>query len=143
MQQTEKIIQSLQSIAKWGRVGSIFLYISGGLSILVGFWLILPAALGVFLIMMGIHVQKSVKAAERLIQEPDTSYEELLEHYAKVTKMQALYAISSIGAVVLSLIAIVLTFILIGGIAFFHDMPSDIEQYENDGYEDQDNGDFY
>nr|MDF9460436.1 hypothetical protein [Bacillus pumilus] len=42
MQQTEKIIQSLHSITKWGKVGSIFLYISGGLAILIGFWLVLP-----------------------------------------------------------------------------------------------------
>lgn len=140
MQQTEKIIQSLHSIVKWGKVGSIFLYISGGLAILIGFWLVLPAALGVFLIMMGIHVQKSVKAAEHLIQDPDTSYEELLEQYAKMMKMQTLFAISSIAAVILSFIAIVLMLIL-GGLAFLQEIPYDVQQYEGD-YE-QELGDFY
>ncbi|WP_249704864.1 DUF5362 family protein [Bacillus zhangzhouensis] len=140
MQQTEKIIQSLHSIAKWGKVGSIFLYISGGLSILIGFWLVLPAALGVFLIMMGIHVQKSVKAADQLIQAPDTSYEDLLEQYAKMMKMQTLFAISSIAAVILSFIAIILMLVL-GGLAFLQEIPSDVQQYEGD-YE-QELGDFY
>lgn len=140
MQQTEKIIQSLHSIVKWGKAGSIFLYISGGLAILIGFWLVLPAALGVFLIMMGIHVQKSVKAAEQLIQAPDTSYEELLEQYAKMMKMQTLFAISSIAAVILSFIAIVLILIL-GGLAFLQEIPYDVQQYEGD-YE-QELGDFY
>jgi len=140
LQQTEKIIQSLHSITKWGKVGSIFLYISGGLSILSGFWLVLPAAIGVFLIMMGIHVQKSVKAAEQLIQAPDTSYEELLEQYAKMMKMQTLFAISSIAAVILSFIAIVLMFIL-GGLAFLQELPTDVQQYED--YYEEELGDFY
>ncbi|ANT58238.1 DUF5362 family protein [Bacillus sp. FSL R5-0820] len=140
MQQTEKIIQSLHSITKWGKVGSIFLYISGGLSILSGFWLVLPAAIGVFLIMMGIHVQKSVKAAEQLIQASDTSYEELLEQYAKMMKMQTLFAISSIAAVILSFIAIVLMFIL-GGLAFLQELPTDVQQYED--YYEEELGDFY
>ncbi|PCK19689.1 hypothetical protein CEY02_16895 [Bacillus pumilus] len=143
MQQTEKIIQSLHSIAKWGKVGSIFLYISGGLSILIGFWLVLPAALGVFLMMMGIHVQKSVRAAEQLIQHPDTSYEDLLEQYAKMMKMQTLFAITSIAAVILSFIAIILTFILIGGIAFLQETPSDIQLYEGNYEQEQELGDFY
>ncbi|MEI4789998.1 hypothetical protein WAX46_06650 [Bacillus sp. FJAT-53060] len=144
MQQTEKIIQSLQSIAKWGKVGSIFLYISGGLAILIGlwigFWLVLPAALGVFLIMMGVHVQKSVRAAEQLIQGPDTSYEELLEQYAKMIKIQTLFSISSIVTVILSFIAIILIFIL-GGLAFLQEFPNDVQQYE-DHYEEE-LGDFY
>lgn len=140
MQQTEKIIQALHSITKWGKVGSIFLYISGGLAILIGFWLVLPAALGVFLIMMGIHVQKSVNAAEQLIQAPDTSYEDLLEQYAKLMKMQTLFAISSIVAVILSFIAIILMLIL-GGLAFLQEIPSDVQQYE--GEYEQELGDFY
>ena len=140
MQQTEKIIQSLHSITKWGKVGSIFLYISGGLSILSGFWLVLPAAIGDFLIMMGSHVQKSVKAAEQLIQAPDTSYEELLQQYAKMMKMQTLFAISSIAAVILSFIAIVLMFIL-GGLAFLQELPTDVQQYED--YYEEELGDFY
>ncbi|KPN13865.1 hypothetical protein AKG37_07230 [Bacillus australimaris] len=140
MQQTEKIIQSLHSIVKWGKVGSIFLYISGGFAILIGFWLVLPAALGVFLIMMGIHVQKSVKAAEQLIQAPDTPYEDLLEQYAKMMKMQTLFAISSIAAVILSFIAIVLMLIL-GGLAILQEIPYDVQQYE--GEYEQELGDFY
>ncbi|MFS0654105.1 hypothetical protein [Bacillus sp. 179-C3.3 HS] len=140
MQQTEKMIQSLHSMIKWGRVGSIFLYISGGFSILVGFWLVLPAALGVFLIMMGIYGQKSVKAAEQLIQEPDTSYEDLLDQYAKMMKMQALFAISSIGAIIVSFIAIIMAFILFGSIALFEDEPND---YEVEYYEEEELGDFY
>lgn len=143
MQQTDKMIQSLHSIAKWGKVGSIFLYISGGLAILIGFWLVLPAALGVFLIMMGIHVQKSVKAAEQLMKEPNTSYEDLLEQYSKMMKMQTLFAISSIAAVILSFITIIMTFILIGGISFFQDTPNNNQQYEGDYDQDQEIGNFY
>ncbi|VWA41192.1 YwnG [Bacillus altitudinis] len=90
--------------------------------------------------MMGIHVQKSVKAAEQLIQAPDTSYEELLEQYAKMMKMQTLFAISSIAAVILSFIAIVLMFIL-GGLAFLQELPTDVQQYED--YYEEELGDFY
>lgn len=90
--------------------------------------------------MMGIHVQKSVKAAEQLIQASDTSYEELLEQYAKMMKMQTLFAISSIAAVILSFIAIVLMFIL-GGLAFLQELPTDVQQYED--YYEEELGDFY
>lgn len=90
--------------------------------------------------MMGIHVQKSVKAAKQLIQAPDTSYEELLEQYAKMMKMQTLFAISSIAAVILSFIAIVLMFIL-GGLAFLQELPTDVQQYED--YYEEELGDFY
>lgn len=90
--------------------------------------------------MMGIHVQKSVKAAEQLIQAPDTSYEELLEQYAKMMKMQTLFAISSIAAVILSFIAIVLMIIL-GGLAFLQELPTDVQQYED--YYEEELGDFY
>lgn len=90
--------------------------------------------------MMGIHVQKSVNAAEKLIQTPDTSYEELLEQYAKMMKMQTLFAISSIVTAILSFIAIILMLIL-GGLAFLQEIPSDIQQYEGE-YEEE-LGDFY
>ncbi|BBP92831.1 hypothetical protein BsIDN1_64490 [Bacillus safensis] len=66
-----------------------------------------------------------------MIQAPDTSYEELLEQYAKMMKMQTLFAISSIAAVILSFIAIVLILIL-GGLAFLQEIPYDVQQYEGD-----------
>ncbi|MGE6630328.1 hypothetical protein [Bacillus sp. NPDC077027] len=137
MQTTDKMIQSLTSISKWGKICSIFLFILGGLSILVGFWLILPAALGVFLIMGGIHVQQSVKAAEQIILEPNTPFEDLLEQYSKMIKMQALYAISSIASIILTIITTIFLFIFIGGFAFFLESPNET-QYEENIYNDYD-----
>ena len=55
-------------------------------------------------------------------------------------KMQTLFAISSIVAAILSFIAIILMLIL-GGLAFLQEIPSDIQQYEGE-YEEE-LGDFY
>lgn len=139
LQQTEKIIQSLHSIVKWGKVGSIFLYISGGLAILIGFGLFFLQPLASSSLWWE-FMYKICKSSWTLDSGSDTSYEELLEQYAKMMKMQTLFAISSIAAVILSFIAIVLILIL-GGLAFLQEIPYDVQQYEGD-YE-QELGDFY
>nr|MDF9460435.1 hypothetical protein [Bacillus pumilus] len=54
--------------------------------------------------------------------------------------MQTLFAISSIVTVILSFIAIILMLIL-GGLAFLQEIPSDVQQYE--GEYEQELGDFY
>ncbi|UHC63598.1 DUF5362 family protein [Bacillus sp. FCW2] len=130
-QPLNKKARSLADIAKWGKITAVFLIITGSLSALSAIVTLLGAIPGVLLIISGVMLMRSAKAAAALQEGLE---ENMLAHYASFIKMQFFYAASSVVLGILAFILVVI-FAVIGIIAYHstdtYDTP-DSYYYEND-----------
>ncbi len=113
----------------------MFLIITGSLSALSAIVTLLGAIPGVLLIISGVMLMRSAKAAAALQEGLEENAEEnMLAHYASFIKMQFFYAASSVVLGILAFILVVI-FAVIGIIAYHstdtYDTP-DSYYYEND-----------
>ncbi|MGG0913355.1 DUF5362 family protein [Bacillus velezensis] len=134
-QPLNKKARSLADIAKWGKITAVFLIITGSLSALSAIVTLLGAIPGVLLIISGVMLMRSAKAAAALQEGLEENAEEsMLAHYASFIKMQFFYAASSVVLGILAFILVVI-FAVIGIIAYHstdtYDTP-DSYYYEND-----------
>ncbi|WP_049627561.1 DUF5362 family protein [Bacillus sp. JFL15] len=133
-QPLNKKARSLADIAKWGKITAVFLIITGSLSALSAIVTLLGAIPGVLLIISGVMLMRSAKAAAALQEESEENAEEnMLEHYASFIKMQFFYAVSSVALGIIAFILFVI-FAVIGIVAYHstdtYDAP-DSYYYEN------------
>ncbi|OXS82508.1 MULTISPECIES: DUF5362 family protein [Bacillus] len=134
-QPLNKKARSLADIAKWGKITAVFLIITGSLSALSAIVTLLGAIPGGLLIISGVMLMRSAKAAAALQEGLEENAEEnMLAHYASFIKMQFFYAASSVVLGILAFILVVI-FAVIGIIAYHstdtYDTP-DSYYYEND-----------
>ncbi len=93
-QPLNKKARSLADIAKWGKITAVFLIITGSLSALSAIVTLLGAIPGVLLIISGVMLMRSAKAAAALQEGLEENAEEnMLAHYASFIKMQFLRGI--------------------------------------------------
>ncbi|OOE20184.1 DUF5362 family protein [Bacillus subtilis] len=122
-------VKSLSDIAKWGKISGILLIIMGSLVTLTALMTVIGAIPGVLLIISGVFLMRSAKAAA----EADGTLtgaagESMLENYGTFIKMQMFYAASSIAMGLIGIILAIFLLVIIG-----------IAAYENtDTYEDPD-----
>ncbi|MCY8930110.1 DUF5362 family protein [Bacillus subtilis] len=129
-------VKSLSDIAKWGKISGILLIIMGSLVTLTALMTVIGAIPGVLLIISGVFLMRSAKAAA----EADGTLtgaagESMLENYGTFIKMQLFYAASSIVTVLIGIIVAIFVLVVIG-IAAFENTPSyddpDSYYYEDD-----------
>ncbi|MFP7231216.1 DUF5362 family protein [Bacillus subtilis] len=122
-------VKSLSDIAKWGKVSGILLIIMGSLVTLSTLVTVIGAIPGVLLIISGVFLMRSAKAAAEADGNlTGTAGESMLENYGTFIKMQLFYAASSIAMGVIGIILAIFLLVIVG-----------IAAYENtDTYEDPD-----
>lgn len=133
-------VKSLSDIAKWGKISGILLIIMGSLVTLSVLMTVIGAIPGVLLIISGVFLMRSAKAAAKAAAEADgnlagSAGESMLENYGTFIKMQLFYAASSIVTVLIGIIVAIFVLVVIG-IAAFENTPSyddpDSYYYEDD-----------
>ncbi|MCO4852793.1 DUF5362 family protein [Bacillus vallismortis] len=122
-------VKSLSDIAKWGKLSGILLIVMGSLVTLSALMTVIGAIPGVLLIISGVFLMRSAKAAaEAEGNLAGSAGENMLENYGKFIKMQLFYAASSIISGLIGIAMIIFIFVIIG-----------IAAYEStDTYEDPD-----
>ncbi|MBG9770542.1 DUF5362 family protein [Bacillus vallismortis] len=122
-------VKSLSDIAKWGKVSGILLIVMGSLATLSTLMTVIGAIPGVLLIISGVFLMRSAKAAaEAEGNLAGSAGENMLENYGKFIKMQLFYAASSIISALIGIALLIFIFVIIG-----------IAAYEStDTYEDPD-----
>ncbi|AKI93818.1 DUF5362 family protein [Bacillus subtilis] len=129
-------VKSLSDIAKWGKISGILLIIMGSLVTLTALMTVIGAIPGVLLIISGVFLMRSAKAAaEAEGNLAGSAGESMLENYGTFIKMQLFYAASSIVTVLIGIIVAIFVLVVIG-IAAFENTPSyddpDSYYYEDD-----------
>ncbi|MFH0346243.1 DUF5362 family protein [Bacillus vallismortis] len=122
-------VKSLSDIAKWGKMSGILLIIMGSLVTLSALMTVIGAIPGVLLIISGVFLMRSAKAAaEAEGNLAGSAGESMLENYGKFIKMQLFYAASSIISGLIGIVMVIFILVIIG-----------IAAYEStDTYEDTD-----
>ncbi|MCY8513084.1 DUF5362 family protein [Bacillus atrophaeus] len=129
-------VNSLSDIAKWGKITGILLIVMGALSALSALITIIGAIPGVLLIISGVFLMRSAKAAADAGSTLSGSAgESMLENYGKFIKMQLFYAASSIAAGIIGIILFVF-FMVFVGIAAFENLDT-YEDPDSYYYEDE------
>jgi len=117
-------VKSLSDIAKWGKISGILLIIMGSLVTLTALMTVIGAIPGVLLIISGVFLMRSAKAAaEAEGNLAGSAGESMLENYGTFIKMQLFYAASSIVTVLIGIIVAIFVLVVIG-IAAFENTPS-------------------
>ncbi|MGN2618074.1 DUF5362 family protein [Bacillus stercoris] len=129
-------VKSLSAIAKWGKISGILFIIMGSLVTLSALMTVIGAIPGVLLIISGVFLMRSAKAAaEAEGNLAGSAGESMLENYATFIKMQLFYAASSIVTCLIGIILAIFVLVIIG-IAAFENTPSyddpDSYYYEDD-----------
>ncbi|OEI76028.1 hypothetical protein BG616_18245 [Bacillus subtilis] len=129
-------VKSLSAIAKWGKISGILFIIMGSLVTLSALMTVIGAIPGVLLIISGVFLMRSAKAAaEAEGNLAGSAGESMLENYATFIKMQLFYAASSIVTCLIGIIVAIFVLVIIG-IAAFENTPSyddpDSYYYEDD-----------
>ncbi|MEC1290654.1 DUF5362 family protein [Bacillus mojavensis] len=129
-------VKSLSDIAKWGKITGILLIVMGALAALSALMTIIGAIPGVLLIISGVFLMRSAKAAREASGNlTGSAGESMLENYGKFIKMQLFYAASSIAAGLIGIILLIF-FLVFVGIAAFEDMET-YEDPDSYYYEDE------
>ncbi|MGW8458930.1 DUF5362 family protein [Bacillus atrophaeus] len=129
-------VKSLSDIAKWGKITGILLIVMGALSALSALITIIGAIPGVLLIISGVFLMRSAKAAQDAGSTLSGSAgESMLENYGKFIKMQLFYAASSIAAGIIGIILFIF-FMVFVGIAAFENLDT-YEDPDSYYYEDE------
>ncbi|MCY9106230.1 DUF5362 domain-containing protein [Bacillus atrophaeus] len=129
-------VKSLSDIAKWGKITGILLIVMGALSALSALITIIGAIPGVLLIISGVFLMRSAKAAQDAGSTlSDSAGESMLENYGKFIKMQLFYAASSIVAGIIGIILFIF-FMVFVGIAAFENLDT-YEDPDSYYYEDE------
>lgn len=112
-------VKSLSDIAKWGKVSGILLIIMGSLVTLSTLVTVIGAIPGVLLIISGVFLMRSAKAAaEAEGNLAGSAGESMLENYGTFIKMQLFYAASSIVTGLIGIILVIFVLVVIGIAAF-------------------------
>ncbi|MCI4167621.1 DUF5362 family protein [Bacillus spizizenii] len=112
-------VKSLSDIAKWGKISGILLIIMGSLVTLSTLMTVIGAIPGVLLIISGVFLMRSAKAAaEAEGNLSGTAGESMLENYGTFIKMQLFYAASSIVTGLIGIILVIFVLVVIGIAAF-------------------------